>query len=244
MNSSRIAFYGLLAILAVAQSIPARADESPAQNKVIINDPDDRLSSVPTNGWTLSHQTLQDVTATTSARNARIVDISVEQVSPSLLFTVTYVENAGPYYKPWAWYAGIDAAGLANALSTNNGRLISLKAFDAGGGQIRFVAVMIVNAGKNSKSSWYYTDASPDQIASALAANNARLMQISSYPAGGRTHYAAVMVGKAAGEAESWWYTGLPPAQIESLLSSNNARLVDLDYTLSDGSYNAIMVDC
>jgi hypothetical protein len=117
MNSSRIASYGLLAIIAVAQSIPARADESPAQNKVIINDPDDRLSSVPTNWWTYSRQSLQDVTDTTSARNARIVDISVEQIAPSFLFTVTYVENAGPYYKPGAWYAGIDAAGLANALS-------------------------------------------------------------------------------------------------------------------------------
>jgi len=121
MSTSRIASYGLLSIMAVAQLIPARADESPAQNKVIINDPDDRLSSVPTNWWTYPHQTLQDVTATTSARNARIVDISVEQVSPSYLFTVTYVENAGPYYKPWAWYAGIDAAGLANAISTNKG---------------------------------------------------------------------------------------------------------------------------
>jgi hypothetical protein len=113
-----------------------------------------------------------------------------------------------------------------------------------GAGQIRFVAVMIVNAGKNTKSSWYYTDVSPDQIASALATNNARLIQISSYVSGGRTHYAAVMVGKAAGDAGSWWYTGLPPAQIESLLSTNNARLIDLDYVPSDGSYNAIRVDC
>src|SRR5207244_3922488 len=121
-----------------------------------------------------------------------------------------------------AWYAGIDAAGLVNALSTNNGRLTSLKAFDAGGGQIRFVAVMIVNAGKDTKASWYYTDVSADQIASALATNNARLIQISSYLSGGKTHYAVVMVGKAAGDPASWWYTDTPPDQITSLLSTNN----------------------
>jgi hypothetical protein len=98
---------------------------------VIVSDPDDRLSTVATSWWIYDHQSPQDVANTTSAKNARIVD---EQVSPSYTFTVTYVENAGPYHKPWAWYFGIDAAALDQALTTNNGRLISLKAYDAGGG--------------------------------------------------------------------------------------------------------------
>jgi hypothetical protein len=106
--------------------------------------------------------------------------------------------------EPWLWYAGADAATIDHALTTNNARLISLKAFDAGGGQIRFMAAMIVNAGKDSKPSWYYTDLSADQITSNLAANNARLVQISSYLSGGKTHYAAVMVGMAASDAGSW----------------------------------------
>src|SRR5260370_21412656 len=99
MISSRILSYGFLCLAAVAQSTMANGDESPAQNKVIVNDPDDRLSSVPTNWWTYSHQSLQDITNTISAQNARIVDISIEQSAPSITFTVTYVENAGPYYK-------------------------------------------------------------------------------------------------------------------------------------------------
>ena len=244
MISSRIVSYVLFSLAALAQLTSARADESPAQNKVIVNDPDDRLSTVPTNWWTYSHQSAQDVSNTVSTQNARIVDISVEQVAPSLTFTVTSVENAGPYTKGWLWYAGIDAASLDKAISTNNGRLTSLKAFDAGGGQIFFAAVIIANAGKDTKSSWYYTDLSADQIASNLAANNARLAQISSYVSGGKTHYAAVMVGQAAGDPQFWWYTDLPPAQITSLLSANNARLIQLDYIPSDGNYNAIMAAC
>src|SRR5438067_13284639 len=102
MTSARIVLHGFLCLVALAQLMPARADQAPAQNKVIVNDPDDRLSTVPANWWTFSHQSPQDVVNTTSAQNARIVDISVEQSSPSYLFTVTYVENAGPYYKPWA----------------------------------------------------------------------------------------------------------------------------------------------
>src|SRR5260370_41930472 len=108
MISSRILSYGFLCLVAAVQSA--------AQNKVIVNDPDDRLSSVPTNWWTYSHQSPQDITNTISAQNARIVDISIEQIAPSITFTATYVENAGPYYKPWLWYAGIDAARLSNAL--------------------------------------------------------------------------------------------------------------------------------
>jgi hypothetical protein len=241
MISSRIVFYGFFSLVATAHWTTARAGEPSARNKVIVNDPDDRLSTVPTNWWTYSHQSVQDVTNTVSSQNARIVDITVE---PSLTLTVTYVENAGSYFKPWLWYAGVDAATLDKAISTNNARLTSLKAFDAGGGQIRFMAALIVNAGKDAKPSWYYTDLPPDQIASNLTANNARLAQISSYLSGGRTHYAVVMVGKAASDAGSWWYTGQTPAQITSLLSANNARLIDLDYTASDGSYNAVMAGC
>src|SRR5260370_24251282 len=124
MMTSRILSYGFLSLVAVA-SVASR------QSKVIVNDPDDRLRSVPTNWWTYSHQSPQDVTNTISSQNARIVDISVEQSAPSYLFTVTYVENAGPYYKPWLWSFGLDATTLANAISKNNAPLISLKAYDA-----------------------------------------------------------------------------------------------------------------
>ena len=242
MANCRFCLYALFSA-AVAVQQPGMADESPAQNTVIVNSPDDRLSTVPTKWWTITHQSLQDVVNTISKQNARIVDISVERVSPAYVFTATYVENIGPYYKLWAWYVGIDAAGLASAISTNSGRVIALKAVDAGGGQIRFVAVMIVNSGKDSKGWWYYTDVTPDQITSALSANQARLVQITSYVAGGKTHYAVVMNSLAASDPASWWYSGLPSDQIAAMVSANNARLIDLDYS-ANGSYSAIMVDC
>jgi hypothetical protein len=238
---SRTVFFSLLSLTVIA---PAMADESPAQNKVIVNDADDTLTTVPVNWWTYSHQSLNDISSTTSAQNARIVDISIEQLAPTTTFTVTYVENAGPYYKAWAWYAGLDAPGLSSTLTANNLRLTSLKPYDAGGGQIRFIAVMIVNQGKDTATSWYYTDITPDQITANLAANNARPTKISSYISGGKIHYTAIMVAKNASDPGFWWYTDMPSKQIASLVSSNNARVVDLDYIPSDGNYNAIMIDC
>jgi hypothetical protein len=222
----------------------AAAPQLAAQNKILVNDPDDRLTTVPTNWWTYSHQSVQDISNTVSAKNARIVDISVDQTAPTPAFTVTYVENSGPYFKAWAWYAGLDAAGLANALTTNQARLTSLKALDAGGGRVVFVAVMIANSGKDTKNSFYYTDVTADQIASALASNSARLADISSYLSGGKLHYAVVMNATASSDAQSWWYADTPAGQIVSLANSNNARLIALDRIPSDGNYNAIMVDC
>ena len=130
----------------------------PSQNKVIVNNADDRLNSIPTNWWTIAHQSVQDVQDTLATRNARIVDLSLEQTAPSYLLTVTYVENTGPYFKGSAWYPGIDAASLATEMTANNARLTVLKGYDAGGGQIRFLAVMILNSGKDTNKSWYYPD--------------------------------------------------------------------------------------
>jgi hypothetical protein len=203
------ACFAALSLVATAFSTPAMADESPAQNKIVANDPDDRIASVPTNWWTYSHQSLQDISNTVSSKNARIIDISIEQLAPSPTFTTTYVENSGQYYKAWAWSAGIDAAGLSSALATNNGRLEVLKAYDAGGGQIRFIAVMIVNSGKDFKTWTYNTDISPDQITAALAASNGRLVQL-SYVSGGKTHYAAV--GGGAGPQRSQYVVVHRPA--------------------------------
>jgi hypothetical protein len=228
----------------VAHFPSALADESPVQNKVIVNDPDDRLSTVPTNWWTYSHQSPDDVNRTITTQNARIVDISIEQLAPALLFTATYVENTAQYFKASAWLAGIDAASLNTALTTNNARLISLKPFDAGSGQIRFIAVGIANTGADSRNSWWYPDVTPDQIAANLAANNARPVQISPYTSGGKTHYAAVTVAQAASDPMTWWYTDVPASQITAMLAANNARLIDLQYVPADGNYTAVMSAC
>ena len=246
MNPTRLTSYAiLLAFTFAAEQQPASAfDQLPGQNKVIVNSLDDRLSTVPTNWWTIAHQSMQDVQNTAASRNARIVDISLEQTTPSYAFTVTYVENTGAFFKPWGWYPSIDAAGLATALTTNNSRLTTFKAYDAGGGQIRFLAVMIGNAGKDSKNSWYYPDISTDQIAASLTTNNARLTQISSYSSGGILHYAVVMVAIAPGDATTWWVNDLPPDQVTAMTAANNARLIHLDYIASDGNYNAIMTAC
>ena len=116
---------------------------------------DDNENTTPTEWWMFSGQTGADVANTLNTLKARIVDIKFDALSPYPL-TVTYVQNSGVYGKQWWWYYDIDGPTLGQKLSDNKARLTSLKAYDIGGGQIRFAVSMISNTGIDGKAWWYY----------------------------------------------------------------------------------------
>ena len=130
-----------------APSATPRSPDTPAAVNT-----DDQENTTPTAWWVYSGQTVSDIVNTLTTHNARIVDIYVESLAQPRRFTVTYVSNTGAYAKGWWWYFDVDETALSNALTANNARLISLKAYDIGGGQIRFAAVMIPNTGADAKT--------------------------------------------------------------------------------------------
>lgn len=205
---------------------------------------DDRDNSTPT-AWVIwAHQTPQHVTDTIN-QGYRLVDIYVEATSPSHLFTGVYVANSGSYQKTWWWYYGVDETTLNNAFSTNNARPISLKAYDIGGGQIRFTAVMISNTGADATAWWWYYNATPADITTLTTTNQARLTQIHAYETGGQTRYAVVMVDNTgAANKEWWWYYNVSVATVVDALQTHNARLVDMDINPATGNLNVIMYSC
>ncbi len=205
---------------------------------------DDRFNSDPTDWHVYEHETPAEVTANINT-GLRLVDISVEQFSPSYLFTGIYVADTGSYAKGWWWYFGVDEATLTSALSTHNARLTSLKAYDIGGGVINFTAIMISNTGSDSSGWWWYFNQTPAGLNSLVSANNARITQIHSYVTGGQTRYAAVMVDNSGtNNLGWWWYFNVSPSSIASFVNSNNARLVDMDVDSTTGNYNVVMDSC
>ena len=101
---------------------------------------------------------------------------------------------------------GIDAPTLAKNLSANSARLISLKAYDIGGGNIRFAVAMIANTGADAKQWWYYFGQSTAQITALLKTNNARLTAIQSYTSNGQTYYSCIMIANTGADAKAWWW--------------------------------------
>ena len=205
---------------------------------------DDRDNSTPAAWYIYARQTPQQVADMVTAGN-RLVDIQVDSFSPSYLFTAAYVANSGSYQKSWWYYYGVDETALSSALSTNNARLISLKAYDIGGGQIRFAAVMISNTGDDATGSWWYYGVGIAEISTLVSTNQARLTQVNAYQTGGQTFYAVVMVDNTGGTARGWWwYVNASLANVITYVQTNNARLVDLDLDPATGNFNVIMDSC
>ncbi len=209
-----------------------------------VSSSDDRHNSTPTEWLVKTGQTASQVTNTINL-GYRIVDIEVDAVSPSHLFTATYVANSGSYLKSWWWYYGVDGTTLGNALSTNNARLISLKAYEIGPGQTRFTAVMISNTGDDAMSWWWYFNATTTDITNLIIANQARLTQINAYQTGGLKRYAVVMVDNTGDNATGWWwYYNVTPATVATAVQNNSARLIDLDLDPVTGNLNTVMYHC
>ena len=218
---------------------------SPLMRAPTVVNTDDRENSTPTGWWVYSGQSPTNITNFIIANNARIVDLYVESTSPSFVFTVTYVSNTGAYAKGWWWYNNVDGATLSGLLTTNNARLIVLKAFDVGGGVIHFAAVLISNTGTDAKSWWWYYNQTTASLTTLWQNNTARITQVNSYVTGGQTKYAAVMISNTGADAKGWWwYVNATPSNIVTNINANNARLIDLDRDSATGNYNVIMESC
>ena len=219
-----------LGLLLLVGSSPARAEE-------------DNESTTPTAWWTYTGQSFNDVNNTITAKNARIEDIAIDNAAATS-FTVSYVQNTGAYAKAWWWYVGIDAATLASHLSANKARLVSLKAYDTGGGNIRFAVDMIANTGADNKAWWYYYGKSTTDITALAKTNNARLTALQSYTSNGPTVYACIMIANTGADAKAWWwYYNISPQTVGADLSTNKARLLDLT-PAGNGNFNAAMESC
>lgn len=211
----------------------------------VITSSDDRENATPTGWWVYSGQTVTDVINTINNNNARIVDIYLEAVATPRRFTVTYVSNTGAYAKGWWWYVDVDETALNAALNANNARLISLKAYDIGSGQIRFTAVMIHNTGADAKSWWWYYNKTTADLTTLWQTNNARITQVNSYVTGGQTRYAAIMISNTGADTKGWWwYVNATVGDIVTYINTNQARLLDLDRDPTTGNYNVVMVSC
>jgi CubicO group peptidase (beta-lactamase class C family) len=202
---------------------------------------DDNENSTPTAWWVYSGQSMSEISNTITTKNARVIDISVDNPNA---FTVTYVQNTGSYARQWWWYVGIDAATLGTNLTNNHARLIALKAYDIGGGNIRFAVAMIANTGANDKAWWYYYGQTPAQIGNLVKANNARLTALQSYSSNGQTLYTCIMISNTGSDAAGWWwYFNVSPQAIGNSVSANNARLLDVT-PAGNGNFNAVMQSC
>ena len=173
---------------------------------------DDRDNTAPAIWWIYTGQTDADIASFISANNARIVDMDVNTSVNPFRYTVTYVSNTGAYGSGWWYYLNVTEADLSSALSTNQARLIVLKAYDTGS-ETRFFAVMVPNTGADAKAWYWYYGQTVVQISALLSSLNTRLVQVNSYETTAGKRYAVVMISNTGADAKGWWwYVGASPS--------------------------------
>ena len=205
---------------------------------------DDHSVNTPTGWWTYTNVSAAQIGTYINQNGARLTDLEVYSVTNGEpRFSVRMVANSGAYAVPgWWWYYGLTAAQVSSYLSANNGRLIEVEPYDAGGGQIRFAVVMVSNTGGAARAWSYLMGVSSSQISTHISNTGHRMIDIDSYMEGGVKKYTAAFVANTGTDAKTWqWWLNQSPASIASKLSSFQGRIVKLERQ-ADGSYNFVMV--
>lgn len=204
---------------------------------------DDRSTAVPTSWWVYTGVTNLQVANAITQNGARLTDIEIHSiVGGSPRFTVRMVKNSGTYAVPgWWWYYGQTFSQISALLTANNARLIDLEPYDAGGGAIRYAAVMVSNTGTAARNWWYMSGVNSTQINDRINLGY-RLIDLDTYFVGASKFYSAVFVLNSGTDAKSWqWWLNQTAAGVASKLSAFGGRLVDIDRQ-PDGTFNVIMV--
>lgn len=214
-------------------ALPASADANATT--------DDSSVSVVTGSWIYSNVSTATVSNLLSSNSARLTDVEPYSTSANT-WTVTMVSNSGAYAVPgWWWYVDITSAQISSFLSSNNGRLIDIEAYNDGG-TIKYAVIMVSNTGTTARGWTYQVNATTAQISSNLSSNNQRLIDIEAYTTGGVTRYAAVTVTNSGTDTKAWeWFFGQTLSGVTSHVSSFGGRVIDIDRQ-PDGTYVFIQV--
>ncbi|MEQ1485031.1 serine hydrolase [Methyloglobulus sp.] len=205
---------------------------------------DDRSTAVPTGWWVYTGVTAASVSTFLTQNGARLTDVEIHSiVSGAPRFTVRMVKNSGTYAVPgWWWYYGLTFTQVGTQLTANNARLIDLEPYDAGGGVIRYAAVMVSNTGVAARAWSYLSGVSSSQISTHITNSGHRLIDLDTYFIGASKFYSAVFVANTGTDAKSWqWWINQTVAGATAKINAFGGRLVDLERQ-PDGTYNIVMV--
>jgi hypothetical protein len=203
---------------------------------------DDRTLAELTPAWWIESATSAQVDSVIATRGARIVDLEVVHVNPTL-FTAAFVANAGVYARTWWWDFGINLLGVVSRLSARHARLTNIERYvDPATGTISYAAVMVLNEGDAAKQWWFSPGVSDPGV--VLAQHKARPVDIESYVENGVPRYDVVMLANTGSDSTGWWrLTNVSRSDLDAFTEANTARIVNLQLRdATFGRFDALLV--
>ena len=172
--------------------------------------------------WWYFGLTSAQVTGFINANTGRLVDIESYVTGGQRRYAVIMISNTGADAKGWWWYFNVTPAQIETFRTANNARLVDIDEH-TGGADRTFDVIMNSNTGADAAAWWYYYNATPAQISSALSTNQARLVDIEAVDSG---HFDVIM--ERTPISGWWWYYGQTAADVSARVSQNGARLFHL----------------
>ena len=100
-----------------------------------------------------------------------------------------------------------------------------------------YSATFVRNTGAYAKGYWWYVGQTLSEVNSALATNNARLIDIEPFRTPSGVRYASIMIPNTGADAvASGWFTGLTASSLDAVIAANpTRRMISLE-PYSDGT--------
>lgn len=195
--------------------------------------------------WFLAGSTPTDLLNFAVGNNARIV---VQKAFPdpnpggSVLFYTILISNTGADAKTWWFWKDQTVAQVTTLWQNNNARLVQVNSYVRNSTKY-YDVVMISNTGADTRSWWWYVDATPAQLATFSNNNNARVVDLDYDAATG--NYNAIMTSCANGCPAWWWYFGVSTGDLISTVLANGARILDVNVRpgCGDQCWDILLID-
>lgn len=179
--------------------------------------------------WWYVGQTAAQVSANLTANNARLIDLEpYDDGNGNTRFACIMVSNSGANAKAWWWYYNTSVSSISSAASTHNARIVDLEQYTIGT-TTYYSAVMIANTGADSRSWWWYVNATPAQVSGYLNTNQARIYDLQRQSNG---NFNVVMIRDPSPVGWYWWY-GVSQNDIVPLINNYGTRIIDVESYLS-----------
>jgi hypothetical protein len=188
-----------------------------------------RTGHVPAPQWWHSNLTLEEVEQKLAEYGAQLTQLEGYETADGVRYSAVMTG----WGRKTSWWIGTREELVAEALRRES-RVVDLERHP----HDLVSGVMVENTGATSRPWWLYYEQTPEAIASLLAENGARLVDIEPT---GKGSFDVVMLRDGT---PSWWYAGRTVEELTALANQNGARLTKAIPYVESGKtvYAGIMV--
>jgi hypothetical protein len=212
--------------LDVVQASPLRFDAALVRN----------TGTYSSGWWWYTDQTLTQLGNLAVANNARVIEISAYQAAAGLRYAGVMIPNTGSEQQPFVLRENLTVAGVAAWVTKGDypgfGVVYDIEAYSTANGT-RYAIIGVGNALSNPARFEYRLGLTSAALATAVAANSSRILDLEVEPNG---TFDAVFTDLDGLQGSSHTFWDLPFAELATVAAQYASRIVDVTQYVSAGT--------